>query len=106
MQREHIFTIAIAVDDDTIREGIVKSCENQIVKQFKDEFYDKNYNGKYSPNSKLLAIVDERVSEIVKEHKDEIISLIVERASDKLVKSKALRERLESNVLSEVTADE
>lgn len=104
--KEHIFTISVAVDDDTIREGIVKSCESQIVQNFKKEFYETDYYGRTTkPNAKLCAIVDKRIAEVVNEHKSEIIDLIVERASDKLMKSKAFKDKLKSTE-NEVTTVE
>lgn len=97
MTKEHIFQISVAVDDDAIREGIIKSCESQIVQGLKKEFFDTDYYGRATkPNKRMCDIVDKRVAEVVAEHKDEIISLIVERASDKLMKSKAFKDRLKS----------
>lgn len=97
MTKEHIFQISVAVDDDAIRDGIIKSCESQIVQNFKKEFYETDYYGRATkPSKKLYDIVDKRVAEVVAENKDEIISLIVERASDKLMKSKAFKDKLKS----------
>ena len=97
MTKEHIFQISVAVDDDAIREGIIKSCESQIVQNFKKEFYETDYYGRSAkPGRQLCDIVDKRVAEVVAENKDEIISLIVERVSDKIMRSKAFKEQLKS----------
>lgn len=94
---EHVFTIAIPVDDDAIRNGIIKSCESHIVQDFKKEFYDNDYYGRATkPGRRLCDIVDKRVAEVVNEHKSEIIDLIVERASDKILRSKAFKDKLKT----------
>lgn len=104
---EHIFTIAVAVDDDAIRDGIIKSCESQIVGQFKKEFYETDYYGRSTrPNNKLCDIVDRHVAEVVNEHKSEIIDLIVERACDKIMRSKAFKDKLNSITSEEPTIEE
>ena len=97
MTKEHIFQIAVAVDDDAIREGIIKSCESQIVQDFKKEFYETDYYGRATrPGRKLCDIVDQRVAQVVNENKSEIIDLIVERVSDKIMRSKAFKDKLKS----------
>ena len=103
---EHIFTIAVAVDDNAIREGIIKSCESQIVGNFKKEFYDTDYYGRNDrPGKKLCEIVDKRVAEVVEENKSEIIDLIVERVSAKIMRSKSFKDKLKSTE-NEVTTVE
>ena len=93
----HIFNIAVAIDEEAIREGIIKSCESQIVQNFKKEFYETDYYGRVTrPGQKLCDIVDKRVAEVVAENRDEIIGLIVDRVSDKIFKSKAFKDKLKS----------
>lgn len=107
MTKEHIFQISVAVDDDTIREGIIKSCESQIVQSFKKEFYDTDYYGRtVKPNRQLCDIVDRRVAQVVADNKDEIIGLIVERVCDKIMRSKAFKDKLNSIMEDEETSDE
>lgn len=97
MTKEHIFQIAVAIDDDTIREGIIKSCESQIVQDFKKEFYETDYYGRaVRPSRRLCDIVDQRVAQVVSENRTEIIDLIVERVSDKIMRSKAFKDKLKS----------
>ena len=104
---EHIFTIAVAVDDDAIREGIIKSCESQIVQNFKKEFYEADYYGRNArPGKKLCEIVDKRVAEVVNENKSEIIDLIVERVSDKIMRSKAFKDKLKTTKDEVTTCEE
>ena len=94
---EHIFTISVAVDDDAIRAGIIQSCESQIVQNFKKEFYETDYYGRVTkPGKRLVDIVDNRVAQVVNENKSEIIDLIVERVSDKIMRSKAFKDKLKS----------
>lgn len=107
MTKEHIFQISVAIDDDTIREGIIKSCEAQIVQDFKKEFYETDYYGRAAkPGRKLCDVVDSRVAQVVADNKDEIIGLIVERVSDKIMRSKAFKDKLNSMMECDETPDE
>lgn len=87
---EHIISIAFDFDDDRVKKTAEDAVNNEMTKIVKDIVTDKiapmssGWYGKQDRDwSNLWNHVDSAISEMLAEHREEII----EKAADKLVKS-------------------
>lgn len=98
MTKEHIFTIAVDVDDEAIRNGIIKGVENQVVEAIKEELFDRDHYGR---RKKLSNRFVDKLMEVTKgfidENKEFIIQEVIKTISEKIYRSKAFKDSLKED---------
>lgn len=98
---EHIFNIAINVEDEKIVKTIEEKAEREIINMMcskvEDVIYQKDYwGGRKSKNDQpLREMVGRKVEEMLKENKDVILSEASKILADRLFRSKAGKALLE-----------
>ena len=96
---EHIFNIAINMDDETIKRQVAEKAEKEIMSNLQREvgriifertsYYDYGRNNKgYNENS-LSNWAQNQFDNFLKEHKDEIIAGAAKELADRLARTKA-----------------
>lgn len=98
MTKEHIFTIAVDVDDEAIRNGIIKAVENQVVEGIKEELFERDYYGRRKKLSnrfmdKLMSLI----KGVIDENKDFIIQEVIKTISEKVYRSKHFKDSLKED---------
>lgn len=90
---EHIFNIAINVEDEKIVKSIEEKAEKEVIgmicSKVESIIYQKNYWGKKDDLSPLHDMVNKKVDEILKEKKDYILSEAAKILADRLLRTKA-----------------
>ena len=98
---EHIFNIAINVEDEKIIKRIEETAEEQVINMICEKvesiIYEKNYWKKKGDNdlTPLREMVGKKVEEMLKENKDVILNEAAKILADKLARSKAGKALLE-----------
>lgn len=103
MTTEHIFQIAIAVDDDTIKAQATKYCAEQISRALNDDYVSRGFYGRSTLGPKLSEVVEASCDKFLQEHKDVIIEEAAKLVANKVFRSKAFKEKV-GNI--RVTLDE
>jgi hypothetical protein len=96
---EHIFSIAISMDDETIKKQVAEKAEREIMSNLQREvgqiiferasYYAYGNNNKgYNPNC-LSDWAKMQFDNFLKEHKDEIIAGAAKELANRLVRTKA-----------------
>lgn len=96
---EHIFNIAINMDDDRIKEAVANKAEKEIMANLtrevgqiifeKTSYYAYGNNNKgYNPNC-LSDWAKMQFEQFLKDHKDEIIAGAAKELADRLARTKA-----------------
>lgn len=102
---EHIFSIAISMDDETIKKQVAEKAEKEIMSNLQREvgqiiferasYYAYGNNNKgYNPNC-LSNWAKMQFDNFLKEHKDEIIAGAAKELGDRLARTKAGKAILE-----------
>ena len=98
---QHIFNIAIDMDDERIIKAVSEKAEREILNMMcskvEEIIYQKDYwGGTKSKNlTPLRDMVGKKVDEILKENKDYIINEAAKILADRLVRTKAGKALLE-----------
>lgn len=103
---EHIFSIAISMDDETIKQQVANKAEKEIMANLQREvgqiifertsYYAYGNNNKgYNPNC-LSNWAKMQFDNFLKEHKDEIIAGAAKELGDRLARTKAGKAILEN----------
>lgn len=103
---EHIFSIAISMDDEAIKQQVAKKAEKEIISNLKNEvgciiFERERYYG-YGNNNKgynehcLSNWSKMQFDDFLKTHKDEIIAGAAKELADRLSRTKAGKAILEN----------
>lgn len=92
---EHMLQFAISIDDEAIQAKVMRSAEEQIIKQLTEsvakELFGVDWLGR--PNKGNVSDwVHDKVGQFLAEHKDEIISQTVARLAEKIGNSKAMKD--------------
>ena len=98
---EHIFNIAINMDDETIKRQVAEKAEKEILANIQREvgqkifqrtsYYDYGKNNKgYNPNC-LSDWACNRFEDFLKTYKDEIIAGAAKELADRLARTKAAK---------------
>lgn len=102
---EHIFQIAISMDDDRIKAQVADKAEKEIIANLTREvgqvifererysYYGINQKG-YNPNN-LSSWSEHRFEDFLKENKDAIIKAAANMLADRLARTKAGKAILE-----------
>lgn len=105
---EHIFNIAINMDDDKIKEAVANKAEKEIMANLTREvgqvIFERTSYSYYGNNSKNKGYDEHHLSSwskmqfenFLKEHKDEIIAGAAKELADRLARTKAGKAILEN----------
>ena len=105
---EHIFNIAINMDDDHIKESVAQKAEKEIMANLTREVgqviferttyysYGNNKNNKGYDEHHLSSWSQMQFDKFLKEHKDDIIACAAKELADRLARSKAGKAILEN----------
>lgn len=89
---QHIFNIAINVEDERIVESIEKSAEEQVIKeitkQVEDRICERSYYGRVNNYKPLENMIASRIDAILDDNKDLVIEKAAEKLAEKLARSK------------------
>ena len=101
---EHIVQFGIGIDDDAIREIVMKKAEKSIVEDLKKDIRseiireifvcDSDWYGKDYKRVGLQDWVNDLVVKLLEDHKTEIIERASERLADKMSRTKAVKEAM------------
>jgi hypothetical protein len=90
-QMEHIIQFGVTVDDDLIRKRIIEQASETVVKETKKELgVDRGY---YSEENVIRRLVEKEVTLLFDKHKDAIVEEAGKQLANKLVRTKAVKER-------------
>jgi hypothetical protein len=105
---EHIFNVAISMDDDRIKETVANKAEKEIMANLTREVgrvifekHDPYYSNSrdrekgYNPNC-LSNWAKMQFEQFLKDHKDEIIAGAAKELADRLARTKAAKAIFES----------
>ena len=94
---EHIVQFAVGIDDDRIQKLMEEAAAKQIIDEIKEFSHGKTYYGNNLNNEpkNLREIFKEEIAQYVKEHADEIISMVVTELSKNMMKTKKVKEAIE-----------
>lgn len=93
---EHIIQFGITVDDEEIKRMISQKASEQVVKEVRKELKIDTYNSSY-----VTRICNEEITNIMLEHKDEIIERTAQLLVERLYRTKQVKERV-AQVLDDV----
>lgn len=98
---EHIVQFAIGIDDKAIRRRIEEQSVEQIEQQIKQDVVNKIFscygNSNADPKRSPLSEFSKHIMiDVMDEHKDEIINRTAEILADKLCRTKAAKELINS----------
>lgn len=104
---EHIVQFGIGIDDDAIREIVMKKAEKSIVEDLKKDIRseiireifvcDSDWSGK-ERKIDLQDWVKDLVEKTLKDNKDQIIKMASEKLADKMSRTKAVKEAMAEKI--------
>jgi hypothetical protein len=90
---QHIFNIAIEIEDERIVQSIEKNVEDKAIKMIIDKLEGRmctrSYGGRVIDYKPLEEMIGSRIDVILEENKDFILEKAAEKLADKLARSKA-----------------
>ena len=108
---EHIVQFGIGIDDDAIREIVMKKAEKSIVEDLKKDIRseiireifvcDSDWYGK-KRKIDLQDWVKDLVEKTLKDNKDQIIKMASEKLADKMSRTKAVKEAMTEKIRKDV----
>ena len=103
---QHIVNIAFDFDDDKVTQAIHENVEKKVIDNITDEvkavmYRKRYYYGKYDDNQPLRNMVMEEVEKMVANHKDVIIAETCKMLTEKIARSKAMKDAI-GELLKEV----
>ena len=108
---EHIVQFGIGIDDDAIREIVMKKAEKSIVEDLKKDIRseiireifvcDSDWYGKERKTG-LQDWVKDLVEKTLKDNKDQIIKMASERLADKMSRTKVIKEAMAEKVREDI----
>lgn len=103
---EHIVTLAINIDDEKIIRGVEEAAQSQIVRELKSDFVKSIFQSRYSYSSgkddvdysSVQRWVECEFESFLEENKTAIIEAAGKYLSEKLARTKAVKEMVESQI--------
>ena len=95
MNKEHVFNIAISIDDDAIAQKTTEFCAKEVQKSLQDGFFRRGNYGHTELDYKAVAIIEKETKDFIERYKTEIICEVINRLTDKAFRSKAFREAMQ-----------
>ena len=92
---EHIVQFGITIDDEYIKKNIEKSAENVVAKEMAEQVR-KALVMRWCGNDEPTIYFDKESTEVINEHKDEIINLAADRLAERLRRTKAVKDIVKS----------
>lgn len=92
---EHIVQFGITIDDEYIKKNIEKSAENVVAKEMAEQVR-KALVMRWCGNDEPTIYFDKKITEVINEHKDEIINLAADRLAERLRRTKAVKDIVKS----------
>jgi len=94
---EHIVQFAVGIDDDRIQKLMEEAAAKQIIDDIKEASHGKSYYGNTLNDEpkNLREIFKEEIAQYVKDHADEVISMVVAEVSKNMMKTKKVKEAIE-----------
>ena len=87
----HQVIITFDIDENKVQENAEKEAGRQIAKTV----IDKTFGSSYYVDVKMKNYVTEIIEDLIKPHKDEIISEAIKNVTDGFNRSKIVREKLQ-----------
>lgn len=100
MNKEHIFNIAISVDEDGIRSRAEEYCAREVANVLDDNWIKKGYYGRKELGARLEECVDSAVKKYMEEHHDELMEIVAGKVAEKIVKTKAYKDAMIEKVVT------
>lgn len=88
---EHIVQFGVTIDDDKIEQEVTA----QVARKLSDEVDKFSKPAGYYEDSKLQKMVNEAVDKYVKDNIDTVISKAIESLTERMVKTKKVKEALQ-----------
>ena len=89
---QHIFNIAIEVEDERIVQSIEKSVEEKVCKEISQKVEDcicnKSYYGRVTDYKPLETMIGSRIDAILADNKDLVLEKAADKLAEKLARSK------------------
>lgn len=89
---QHIFNIAINVEDERIIQSIEKTVEDKVIEKITEKITDlisnRDWYGRVKDYKPLENLVAYRIDAILADHKDLIIEKAADKLAEKLARSK------------------
>ena len=103
---EHIVTLAINIDDDKIIRGIEEAAKSQIIRELKSDFVKTIFQTRYNWNKRDDEVdyhsvndwVSQEFDSFLEENKIAIIEAAGKYLCEKLARTKAVKEMVESQM--------
>ena len=95
---EHIVQFAISIDDDKIKRNIENSVEKQVTNKIKGDCMKALVGKKSITNCDYTQKLKEMVQNFLAENKDEIIKIAADKLSEKLSRTKAVKEVINKSI--------
>ena len=99
---QHIFNIAIDIEDERIKQMIEEQAKSEVIKMIcskvESVIYGRNYYGTQVNKNDLSPVrdmVSKKVDEVIKENKDFILNEAAKILADRLSRTKAAKALLE-----------
>ena len=101
---EHVVQFGINIDDEAIKKAIEKNVMMQVAGRIKGDVM-KSITGKkectnYEYTTRLKEIVQETTSEFLETNRDEIIEATACKLTERLMKTKAVKDMVNSTINS------
>lgn len=97
---EHIVQFGINIDDDVIKKNIERNVQNQVVNIIKQDcmkqLVGKKECTEYEYNYKIESLIQETTTDFLQKYKDEIIKATSDKLVERLAKTKAVKDMLNS----------
>ena len=101
---EHIVQFGITIDDEAIKKVITRNATEQVANSFKRDIMNTLGEGEHCTKleyrNKLLSIIENTTNEFLENNKDEIINLATQKLTDKLCRTKAVKEMVNKTLNS------
>lgn len=103
---EHIVNLAISIDDDKIIQGVEAAAKSQIVRELKNDFVKAIFQSRYNYRtgmddtdfSSVTNWVEREFDSFLDENKSAIIEAAGKYLCEKLARTKAVKEMVESQM--------
>lgn len=87
----HIVTMSIDVDEETIRKKIADNCASEIIRKLNDDYLRRGYH--YGDKEGLAEVVHSVTEDIIAKNKDFIIDEAIKKIVKKVTDSKAFKDK-------------
>lgn len=99
----HIITLSIAVDDETIQRQAMEYCAREVSKCLDDGYLRRGSYGKMEFDYKLIEAIGQSCNNFLDAHADEIMNATVNKLVEKVCRSRAFKESIQNDILEAAT---